>query len=67
MGTFHEDPCKFMKISCLILLGIKNVADEICRENRNTHFMLNTLFFTERMPFMVDPDRPHMSHHTYSV
>jgi len=31
-------------ISCSVLLGMKNVSDKSCRDNRNTHFMFNNLF-----------------------
>jgi hypothetical protein len=31
---------------------MKNISDEPCRENRNTHFILNNLFFSKIVPFM---------------
>jgi hypothetical protein len=37
-------------ISLSVLLRMRNVWDKSCRENKNTHFMLNNLF--ERAPFM---------------
>jgi hypothetical protein len=45
-GTLHEDICTFM-ISRRILLRMRNVSDKSCRENRNTRFMLNNVFFFE--------------------
>jgi hypothetical protein len=52
-----ENPTKndfftFMTISRWILIGIKNVLDEICREDQNTHFMFDTFFFSKILPFM---------------
>jgi len=31
-------------LSRLVLLRMRNVSDKSCRENQNTHFMLNNLF-----------------------
>jgi hypothetical protein len=45
MGTLHDDQYKFTIISCLVFLRLKNVSDISCRENQNTHFMLNNFFF----------------------
>jgi hypothetical protein len=50
-GTLHEDLCTFMIISRWILVRMRNVSDKICRENQNTHFMLNN-FFPKIAPFM---------------
>ena len=50
-GTYHEDQYTFFIISCSILLIVKNVSDKRCRENRNTHFMLNNVFL-KKVPFM---------------
>jgi len=38
-GTLHEHLYTFLIISRLILLGMKNVSGERCREKKNTHFM----------------------------
>jgi hypothetical protein len=45
-GTLHEDIClgTFITISRWILLRMRNVSDENCKENQNT-FMLNNFFF----------------------
>ena len=35
-GTVHKDTCTFMKVSCWILLGMRNVRHTNCREKENT-------------------------------
>ena len=40
-GTLHKDLCTFMIISHWILRRMRNVSDRSCRENQNTHFMIN--------------------------
>jgi hypothetical protein len=44
-GTLLEELCTFMIISRWILLGMRDVSNKSCRENQNTHFMLNNFFF----------------------
>jgi len=34
--TLHEELCKFVIVSRSVLLGMRNVSDKHCRENRNT-------------------------------
>ena len=34
-----------MTISRSLLLSEGNIAEKLCRENQNTHFILNNLFF----------------------
>ena len=46
-GTLPEDYYTLMFISCSVLLRMRNVSDKSCRENQNTHFMFNKLFFFE--------------------
>jgi hypothetical protein len=41
--TLHEDQYTFVYISP-ILLRMRNVSDESCRKNQNTHFMFNNPF-----------------------
>jgi len=41
-----------MTISRYILLTMTDVLDHSLRENQNTHFMLNTVFFPENVAFM---------------
>jgi len=36
---------RFLIISRPVLLRMRNVSDKSCRENQNTHFILNKLFF----------------------
>ena len=45
--TLRENLSTFMIISCLVILRLRNVSDEICRENQNTHFMSHRFFFFE--------------------
>jgi len=45
-GTLHEDLCTFMILSRSVLLRTRNFSDKRCRENQNTHFVLN-IFFSE--------------------
>jgi len=49
MGTSCEDHCTFLIISSSVLLRMRNVSDQSCRENQNTHFMLNILFPPENL------------------
>ena len=44
-GTLHEDQYIFLIISRSVLLRMGNVADKICGENQNTHFMFSNFFF----------------------
>jgi len=42
----------FSIISHSILIRMRNVSDESCRENQNTHFMFDAFFFSKIVPFM---------------
>ena len=44
MGTLNEDQYTFLIISHSFLLRMRNVSGKSCRENKNTHFMLNNFF-----------------------
>jgi len=44
MGTLREDQYTSLIISRSFLFRMRNVSDESCRENRNTHFMLSNFF-----------------------
>jgi hypothetical protein len=52
-------------ISCSVLIKMRNVLK--CRENRNTHFMLNNFFFRKSCHYeitwekVLDSDRPQMT------
>jgi len=35
-GTLHDDLCTFMIISGWVILRMRNVSDESCRQNKNT-------------------------------
>ena len=64
-GTLHAHICTF-KISRWIVLRMRNVSDKICRENRNTHFMINKFFrkscsLWDSMKNMVEPNWPQMT------
>jgi len=41
----------FMIASRLILLRMRNVSNKSCRENQNTHFVFNQVFFPENRIF----------------
>jgi len=45
MGTLYKDLCTFIVVSRHIL-RIRNVSDESCTENQNTHFMFSNFFFS---------------------
>jgi hypothetical protein len=40
----HEDRYKYLITSRSVLRRIRNVSDESCRENQNTHFVCSTFF-----------------------
>ena len=42
MGNLHEHICKFVIISHLILLRMRNFSDKSRTENRNSHFMFES-------------------------
>ena len=39
--TIHEELCRFMTVTCSVLIRMKNVPDKTCIENQNTHSMFN--------------------------
>jgi hypothetical protein len=49
MGTSRENQYKFLIISYSFFLRMRNVSDSSCRENQNTHFVLNN-FFSKIVP-----------------
>jgi hypothetical protein len=61
----HEDQYTFVIISRSILLKMKNISDENCRENQNKNFMSNIFFskilFEKKKKNTVAPDRPRMT------
>jgi hypothetical protein len=50
-GTLHEDQYIFSIISRSVLLKMRNISHESCRENQNAHFMFSN-FFLKIVPFM---------------
>jgi hypothetical protein len=50
-GTVHENLCTFMIICRRSFLGVRNVSENSCRGNRNTHFIF-TNFLQKIMPSM---------------
>ena len=52
-GTLHEDRCTFMIISRCILLRMRNVSDQSCRENQNKYFMFNNFFPQNRAVYEI--------------
>jgi hypothetical protein len=49
-GTLREDLSKFMKASRSVLLRMRNVSDESCRESQNTYFVFSNFFFLKIVP-----------------
>ena len=50
-GTSHEDQYTFLIYLTKFFLE-REILQINCRENQNTHFMLNNLFFSKIVPFM---------------
>jgi len=44
-GTSREDQYTFLIIYCTFLHRMRNVSERIWRENQNTHFLSNNIFF----------------------
>jgi len=63
----NEDHFTFLIISCSVLLRMRNVSDIRFRENHNTHFVFNYVFFLNRVVYEImwkniaEPDRPQMT------
>jgi len=53
-GTVHEDLRKFTIISRSVLLRTKNLSDKSCIENKNTHFCIQSHFFSGKSCFMLE-------------
>jgi len=52
-GTLHEDQFIFLIISRLILLTMRNVSDNDCRENQNAHFTFTNFFFENHVVYKI--------------
>jgi len=50
-GTVHEDLCTFVRVTRGIQLTMRNVSEEVCSYNYNTHFMFHNIF-PKIVPFM---------------
>jgi hypothetical protein len=67
MATLHEDLRTFMIVSRLILLGMRNISEKVCRQDRNTHFIFNNIFSKNHAIYeikwenIVTPDRSRMT------
>ena len=44
-GTLHVYLCTFMVTSCWHIRRIRDISDISCRDNPNTHFLVNNFFF----------------------
>ena len=51
--NFHEGICSFMLISLSLLRRMRNVSDESCIENQNTHLVFNK-FLPRKSCFLGD-------------
>jgi hypothetical protein len=52
MGASHEDLSILLMLSRSLLLRMRNILDNICRENQNTRLRAMTFFFPNIVPFM---------------
>jgi len=50
-GILFEEPYTFLILSRSFLLSMRNVSENLCRENQNTHFVFSNLVF-ENLPLM---------------
>jgi len=54
----------FMKISCRIILRMRNVLDRSCRENHRTHFYVQyyeiDAAYEMMWKYLVETDQPQM-------
>jgi hypothetical protein len=68
-GTVYEDRYTrtFTIISCPVLLRMRNISGEICKENQNNHLLTNNCFNEFRVIYeimwknMVEPDSLQMT------
>ena len=52
MGTLHEDQYIFLTIYRSVL-RMRNISEESCKENQNTHFIFNIyIFFFKSFRFL---------------
>ena len=43
-GTLHADRYAFLIKTRSVLLTLRNVSEQSCRENQNTHFVVSNFF-----------------------
>jgi hypothetical protein len=65
-GTVREDQCTFLIISRSVLLRMRSVSGNSCRENQNTHFVVSYVFKIRAIyeiiwKNIVQSDRPQMA------
>jgi hypothetical protein len=64
-GTLHKDQYTFLIIFRSVLLRMRNVSDETCRGNQNTHFSFSNFFvnraFKKYMEKFVERGRAQMA------
>jgi hypothetical protein len=53
----REDQFAFLLTSGSVLRRMRNVSDISCRENQNTHLMLNKFFFLKIVPFLDNAEK----------
>ena len=57
---------KFIMMSCLVLLRMRNISDSICKGNQNVHYIFCNLFSESLVIYeialknMIESDRPQM-------
>jgi len=56
LGTLHEDRCTFCIISRSVVLTMRNISDESCRQNQNTHFVFSK-FFSKNRSFWYNTEK----------
>ena len=66
MGTFSQDLCTFIAVSCWVIFRVRNLSGKNCTENKNTHltfksFSENCVVYEIMWKNMVEPDRRHVT------
>jgi len=66
-SALHEEQYTFFIIPRSLLLGMRNVSEKCCRENKNTHFIFSKFFFENGTVYelmwknIVQPDMQQMT------
>ena len=71
-GTLHEDQYTFVTTSRSVLVGMKNVSDDSCRENQNKfpvqeNIYENLVVYEIMWKNLVEPDRPQMTYGAFAL